>query len=110
AGLADLGAGDEPLDAARQGRDDRVPLQAGQPLAGAAVRPVAERQMVDGVALDQEGVRVLVVARVAVAGAEKDRDLRALRDEDAVDLDVAGGAASPGVDRRPVAEDLTERG
>ena len=51
-------------------------LEAGEPLSGAAVRAVAEREVVDRVALDQERVGVLVVARVAVARPEQDRDLR----------------------------------
>ena len=70
----------QPLDPAGERLDDGVRLQAGQALAGAAVRAVAEGEVVDRVALDQEGVGVLVVARVAVAGAEEDRDLRAGRD------------------------------
>ena len=72
-----------------------------RPWPGAAVRAVAEGEVVDGVALDQERVGVLVVARVAVAGAEEDRDLRAGRHEGAVDLDVAGDPAAPGVQRVP---------
>ena len=64
-------ADDDAVDPARERLDDGLALQPGEALAGAAVDAVAERQQVDRVALDEERVGVLVVARVAVASADQ---------------------------------------
>ncbi len=64
--------------------------------------------MVDGVAPDQEGVRVIEVPGVTVAGAEQDGDLGTCGDHGPLDLHVPGGAAAPGVHRGPEAEHLVE--
>ena len=72
-GDAALLADDEAVDPARPASvDDGVRLEPGQALPGAAVRAVAEGEVVDRVALDEERVGVVVVARVVVAGAEED--------------------------------------
>jgi hypothetical protein len=89
----------DPLDAAGQGGQQGLGLQAGHVLADALVDAHAETDVPGGVAGEVEAVGVVPSVRVAVGRAEEHEDLRVGGDERAGDGDVGGGGTEEGLHR-----------
>src|SRR5271157_684100 len=80
------------LDATQQCANERLILHAGEALAGAAVSGIAEREVIEGAAIDVEPVWVGVVAFVAVCRGKANCDAGSLGNDRAINIDRTGGS------------------
>src|SRR4051812_15091290 len=96
------------LYAFAQGVQHQFSLQPRDHLAEALVDAEAEADMAARHALDAKIVGIVPLARIAIGGGEKEQDLGALGDGGSGDVDVAGGGAEEGLDRRIPTQALVE--